>query len=668
MSDANTPKAPAITIESSGSPKLPPVVLLTLIALVVRFIYLATLANRPGFAIPIVDEIMYDRMARSFADGQGLADGPFFWPPFWPTVLGIIYAVAKPVFPLARLINIFFGTGSIIVAYFIGKRLFSQRIAFIAGLILSFYGLFVHLNASGLATSLFTLLFLSATWSTLVTKEKPVFWRYLLAGALWGLAAIARPIALLPGVVSALYLILPLRNLLTKQALITIALFFIGLFATISPVTLRNLTNGDSTLIASNGGINFYFGNNASSTGFQAWHPDLGVFWTPETAHIWIEKKVGRSLSPSQASAAYFREGLNFMILNPGKSMVLLGRKFLVTFGAKEISNNGDLNFLKRNNVILKFLMYLGFGILFPVSVIGMIHKWKENTSYKFLIILIFSHLMVFVLFFTVARYRVPVVPLLALFAAFAFTESPLVQWSNNKRSFLQSAAILIVLLVLVHLNLGRVPAGGNDAYAYMLQAQVLQQEGNPDDAIIALENALELEPSIPLANLYLGQIKLDRGDIEDAVDHYSRELDIHPDSRAYIGLGLAYRQLDQRDKAEETFRTGLQILPTNKEIKALLAQEIGEKGIKQADAGDYQKAYETFNQARILDPSNPFFRFAIASCVWSMGEVEKAESMIDDILHVYADFVPAIEWRENGWRPTDDKTGDQSFLVLPGE
>ena len=300
-----------------------PALLVFVLALVIRLIYLATLAVRPGFSIPIVDEVDYDRMAKLFATGQGLSPGPLFRPPLWPTVLGIVYVMFGPIFPYARLANVLLGALAVNASYRLGVRLFNKHTALVAGIVLSCYGLFVHFSGTGLATSLVVYLTVEALNLSFRARERGTWQSFLYAGLVWGLACIARPVALAPALIIAIELFFR-WNVVPKERVTHFATFLIGFLVAIAPVTLYNAGKGDAVLISTNGGINFFFGNNPASDGIAAYHPAYGVFWTPQKAHTWAEQVTGTRMRPSEVSRFYYREGIRFLLFHPEESLSLI--------------------------------------------------------------------------------------------------------------------------------------------------------------------------------------------------------------------------------------------------------------------------------------------------------------------------------------------------------
>lgn len=644
-----------------------PALLLFFAALLVRLVYIAVLANRPGFAVPIVDEIDYDRLARRIANGFGFDPGPLFRAPLWPLLLGGAYKLIVPFFPVARLLNAILGALSVAVTYHVGVRLFDRRIAFAGALLCCLYGLLVHVNTTGLATSLVVLLGLLALLASLVARESRAWWWILVSGILWGLAALARPVALLPAGIIALDLFLSGTRTAAGGRVKSTLVFLLGLAAAIAPVTLRNVSEGDGVLISSNGGINLYLGNNEAATGFTAYHPELGIGWTPETAHRWAETQLGRSLQPSGVSRYYTRQALRFWALRPLRAALLMLRKTYLALSGAEISNNGDLDFFAGRNPMLRILLLLGFGVIGPFGLIGILLAWRIGPAQRLAALIALSWLAAMVLFFVSARYRLPAVPIIALFAVQGAVRIPAVvrDETSRLRRWLPLGG-LILLSLLLNLNLAGLPRGGNPAYGWFLEGQVLAREGKAAEAVKAFRASLEENPRTPLAHQYIGELYMQLGRVREAAEEYRAELGLAPRSAVYRGLGLALRQLGQRDSAEMVFRAGLKLAPTDRELRSLLAQEIGEKGLIASDKGEWAGALEYFTEAGRVDPANPFYPFAAANALWAMGREEEAEMRIADLLRRAPDFPPARAWRDQGIRP--DTTGGGSLLLPPSK
>ncbi|GEM_PF-1224796 len=73
-------------------------------------------------------------------------------------------------------------------------------------------------------------------------------------------------------------------------------------------------------------------------------------------------------------------------------------------------------------------------------------------------------------------------------------------------------------------------------AEAFFIYALVLAEMGNEKDALNALKNALEIEPSFSIAYLWQGNILLKQGRVREALDSYNKVLECI-DSNGFLGI-----------------------------------------------------------------------------------------------------------------------------------
>lgn len=630
-----------------------PATVLFIVALAARIINIIVLSQLPGFRVPIVDEHDFNQMAIQFASGSGFFSDAFFRPPLWPAVLGVVYFLIGPDFLFARILNALLGAAATFAMYRIGCRLFTPRIAWFATLFYAIYGLLVHLNTSGLGTSLTIFLILEATDLSLRAMENKKELHATFAGALWGLAALSHPLALAPAIITVVFLILYWHR--KKESYPVLAAHsLVAILLIITPVTFINILHGEFIPISSNGGINFYMGNNARASGFTPMHPELGAWWNENSAHEWIESRVGRQLRQSEASAEYMNLAFDWMKKQPGHAIVLLLKKTYLAISSKEISNNGDLDTFIKQNLWLRLLILFGFPIFGPLGLAGLFLAGTENRKMVYIVLITLSQLFSPVLFFVNARFRAPTVPYLLLFAVFAISLLYGYYKNSRKKELSISLAGIVVLAVVLNANLLKVPAG-DEAYGAFIKGQMLAQEGNMDEAKKAFEHALDIYPKVPLANYYIGRIHLTRAEPEKALERFKREIVVSRKPLGYLGQGLAYRALGMRKEAEASLIQAYSLDPEHKETRISLAQEVGERAIAAADTGNVAKSKVLLQQAARIDPWNPFYPFSIATLIWVEGDTLEAERQVDELLKKYPTFPPAIQWRRDGWRPDQE-------------
>jgi len=158
----------------------------------------------------------------------------------------------------------------------IGRR-FGRVAGVTAGLLQATYGPGVYYEGELLLVVLEAPLNLAATWALdrALTVNRSRAWA--LAGACWGLAALTRPniLALLP--IVSLYVLWTVR----RPSVSRLAMYWGATVLVLTPVLLRNAIVGhDVVPVASQGGLNYYLGNNPAADGMSAVAPEFRRTWT----------------------------------------------------------------------------------------------------------------------------------------------------------------------------------------------------------------------------------------------------------------------------------------------------------------------------------------------------------------------------------------------------
>jgi tetratricopeptide (TPR) repeat protein len=613
----------------------PSALLVAGIACLIQLAYLADSRGDPTFEVPIVDAGVYHESACRFAGGGSLADGAFWQPPLFPALLGVLYWVTGPNVLAARLVLAVLAVVSCLLLYRIGCRLFGRAVGLLAGLMLAAYGPFVFFSNQLLPTGIGVFLCLLALLALLRALERPARkGRWLAVGLCSGLAVVNVPNA---GAVVIAALIVPAieatRRHRWKRFAAPGLLAVVGAALVLSPITIRNyLACGEFVLLSTNGGINFYVGNNPEADATVAIRP--GEYWrrlirsgTSETVQ-----------TPAQQSAHFYRQAWSFARAEPFAFLTGLGRKAVRVVNAREIPRNVDLYVHSGFSPVLGVLCWrwgsfaFPFGFVAPFAVVGMIvsSRWglrpsRTRPGRAALLAFALIYSVSVVLFFVTARYRLPVVTVMVLFAAVGFV------WfgrqftkkhratSPRRRWIAGVAFVLSALLVNLPIS-AATDAVDFRAELYMGVGQAYLKAGLLDDAQIHLNSALELDPNYALAHLFLG-------DLHGRLDHrpaarryYLRAAALDPDSsyaRQRMG-GLLCGQ-GQYTEAVAWLLEALALDPHSPEARAglngayVMGTGVQEKGaglVRFADAllerEQYAEAIECYRKAHAeidLDP-----------------------------------------------------------------
>lgn len=522
----------------AGSPRARRVYLaaILLLALSVRVVYVLQSQANPAFAQPSMDALYHLEWARAFAAGREFQAGPFFRAPLYPWFLGLLIAVLGENVLLLRLVQAAIGTVSVGLVYLVGRRAFDARTGLLAALLSAIYWVTIYFEGEFLLPVLEILLDLLALWLSLRLDEKPTRLRAALAGAAFGTAALVRPNVLLFLPFVILWILLrqssrawtPLAN---RWAL-PLA-FVVGSAAPIAPVTLHNgLVGHDWVLVSSQGGVNFWIGNNPASDGSSAIVPGTRMDWWGgyhDSIRL-AEAEAGRKLSPSEVSRHYGRKAWRWIRSEPAAALRHWIFKLRLFWTDWELSNNTSERFFAlRYGPVLRFLP-LGFTALASLALLGFClaaRDWRR-------LLPLWGFLPVYtasvVAFFVCSRFRVPVLPVLAIFAAHASFSLLAMLRARAFGRLALSAGFLALAAAFV----GRVPAAidRSDSNGYW----------------------------------QLGQIASQRGDEAAAVECYQAAIAARPETNAMLHADLAdaLRRQGRLREAEEAFRRAIAIDPAN--------------------------------------------------------------------------------------------------------
>jgi len=536
------------------------------LALALRIIYLLQIKANPHFFSPTMDPLYHDAWAQNIAGGNWIGSKVFFRAPFYAYFLAIVYKVFGHSYIVPRLIQHLLGSVSCVLIYFLAKRLFNRTVAIVSGIIAATYGMLIYFEGELLLDSFLVLFDLLLLLFLFKAKENPRFSGWLICGVILGFSAITRPniLAFIPFVWLWIWLVFR-KEKAFKTVLTYSASFLLGSILVISPVTLRNVfAGGDTVLIASQGGINFYIGNNKNADGVSA------IFykedWQYRDFQQMAESETGQYLKPSEISNFYYGKGVDFYVNDPSSAFKLLVKKLYLFWSRFEISNNQNIYFFRQYSSLIRILP-LGFWLIGPLGLTGMILSMrvlngsKKTRSGKIAegrqrillpVLFILCYMATVVAFFVPARFRLPVIPLLLIFSGFSLV------WlferlREKKIAFLGTFLLLLIPFALLtntnayHLRVDEF------SQAHFSLGNVYLKEGKLDLALEEFNSVLTSNPRYNRAHLNRGMVFFRRGDLEEAEKEFLAELELNPnEAKAYNNLSAVYLQQGLHQKAEE--------------------------------------------------------------------------------------------------------------------
>ena len=516
------------------------------LALSVRLAYMIQTMAGPLFDVPQTDARWHAEWARQIAEGRWSSDKPLFRAPLYPLFLAGAYRLTGDSFTGARVIQHVLGAVSCVLVVLLGRRVFDARVGWIAGVVCALYAPLVYFENELLIPPLAIVLFLSMWLLLAAALERPAWPRWLGAGVLLGLCAITRPTFLALAPLVALWTLLaPRATRGWRLRGVDTALLTAGTLAAILPVTLHNrFAGGEWVLIGTQGGVNFVIGNHPGADGKTAvaftpreweYHNEYvdNVWWT---SRVNAEMLAGRHLSEAEVSNFWYRQGANFWRRYPGDALRLLMRKAYYLLNGFEIESNRSMYLDRLWSPLAVALLSseqawiaYPFGLLGPLAIIGLLWRRRAGPMPDLLRAAVLVYALVIIAFFVTGRFRAPLVPLLALFAADAAAR--LFDAARARHYAVIRLGGLALAALLVFCNS---PFFGVREINYSRQAGLLgsayAESGQPRRALAYYAEALKTAPADNYkAPMSLGQVQLELGQFAEAEASFLLALERSP-------------------------------------------------------------------------------------------------------------------------------------------
>ncbi len=504
-------------------------------ALVVRLIYLWLYYHLPDWHHLTVDNLYHHHWAQVTALGNVIGDTTYFRAPFYIWCLAVLYAVFGVSLWVGRLFGLAIGLASVMCTHLMGRRMFSHKVGLAAGLIHSLVGVIVYFEAELLLDPLFTLLMqigLLLWWG----------WRQSgsvrgLAGAalVFGAATLTRPTALVIAIVLLVAMGFAQGPLLRRLRLMAVFIGGIGLVMSITFV--RNLALADDpVLVASQGGVNFYIGNNPEADGVSAALPEpLGANWRIRQVSHLAEQAAGRSLKPGEVSSHWLGRGVRWILDNPVEAAHLYAIKLYRCVSGDEVSNNRDIGRFSDRIWLLRVLP-ISFSALFAFSLVAVLGRWRTSESVRLFGAIVIVYLAAVALFFFSSRFRLPVMPVLMVLAAVGAMQT-IEQLVNRPSRGLAWLGLILGAWVFSAIPLVPLPSG-TSVTGLLSEGLFRYHSGDYPAAAWRFRQAIAIEPAYPELHLNLGATLLKMDSLESAREQFAIEARLHPERpRAWSNL-----------------------------------------------------------------------------------------------------------------------------------
>lgn len=611
------------------------------LALCLRLAYLYEISDIPSFEHPIVDSEKYSNMARALAAGKGMSQELFwFWQPFfYPFFLSVVYRFGNSSILCAKVIQALLGSFTCLLTYWLGKKVFNPAAGLIAALIVVFYGPLIFFESELLASGWASFWSLVLVLLFLETSSKKKLWSCLLLGICGALAIVTRPTFLPFFAAGVVWLVIVFyRNVRNwRQVGKRTGAILTGLLLIAIPIAALNCrVTGHFGILPASGGINFYIGNNPDYAETIGARPGSG--WEEITTlpakngvlgDIWEEQKF------------YNREVAEYISKEPSSFVKGLVHKSIHFLSARELPRNVDVYLFTKWSKLLDLLVWkvgqfgFPFGVLLPLAVLGLISCWKKLPWPLLLFVILYP--LSIILVFVSARYRVVVIPSMAVMASAGLLNIIEAMRGPHWRRML-IFSLITVLVVLLSTLPGPFPQerANYEAEFYRNVAAAELNRGKTEQALAHADRALQLMPEFGSVHATMGDVLTEMGRTDEAIEYFKHAIRLAPNlTHPHLSLGIAMANQNKLDQAVNHFTEVLRIDPRTR--KALLYL-----GMIYSGQGDFKESLECFTKLLKLEPNSALAHNNLGQVLAQQDKLGEAIEHFNKALQIKPDFAEA--------------------------
>jgi tetratricopeptide (TPR) repeat protein len=480
-----------------------------------------------------------------------------------------------------------------------------------------------------------------------------------MAGIALGLSATARPTVLLFAVALVIWCIKQAGS--WRAGLSAWVKVCLAICLVVMPVAVRNYAlGGEWGLTTSAVGMNFYVGNHPGATGIYA-QVDFLSSAEPEQERIeFIREAQSRTktkMTPAQASRYWFGQGLVYIAEQPLDYAALLLRKVYMFFNRVEAQNNLSFYFA-CDFVPLLHLALVGWWLLAPLALGYWLHAGPKRRL--LLLDLYFAcYLAACMLFFVSSEYRLPVVPILALYAG-RLMDEVVMFFKQGRLLRFAPFAVLVILFAL--------PINYADAFATRLTYRrvdyynfgvLYERQGALVRAERMFRGALDIDAGFAPARVGLARVLAATGRLE------SRHVGDLESLTPLVEQALKWYGAAQYDRALPLFERGIEMDPGRSDLQNNL-------GLVYYKVGRLAEAEARFIKALELDPAYAKAHFNLGLVRVAQEDFEGADRAYARALELAPDYKQALYKRGELARGQEQRERAllywEQLLVLLGE
>lgn len=613
------------------------------LAFAMRMIHVNEIRSMPLFDRPISDALVFHQFAQGVAGGDWIGPSDYAHAPTYAYFLGIIYKTVGESPLMVRVIQAIVGAFACLLVGYAGRKFLGANIGLLAAILAACYAPLIYFDAIIQKANLVFFCSASLLAACAWTREKPTALRWFMVGAAYAMLALTRQNALLFAAFLIPWLWLAFRQRSAAKRLAWTILFCTGTIIVFAPWLMRQKkVTGEWILTTPSMGLNLYIGNSPHANG--TYLPLVPGRATPlyeqQDSEDIAQQALGRKLTKKEASDFWVDQAMQFIKDKPVSWLRLMARKWILTWHSYEVADAEDFYMYQNWSATTRLLDHLWhFGLLAPLAAAGIVLTWRQRSQLWMLYVWILITAFGVAMFLVFARYRLPLIPVLLLFASAGIIETAR---AIRLRQGVRLAAAGIVALALA------LPANASWTFldqirreqsgtAYANVGLAYREDGDQQRAVEYLTKALEIDPRNTAAAINLGNALVSLGRLTDAVEVYRKGLAADPDSADLnYNLGYALDRLSQTEEAVAALRRAAKLAPNYLPAQSLLGQIL-------VTERRFDEAVSHYQAALAANPDVAGLHFA-ASQLYEMGRAHEL-ALGEAIRGIQIDPSNAYEW-----------------------